>query len=245
MGKNKNGHQAIWVYAVVLFTSAFIVLLLTAYSQIKFNKNIDEYKNQISTESNEKKNFLANLNGALDENKSLLEELNKVKDELKKANEQLDENNKNIEQEKNALNEKLKIYEQLMIAKEEYWKGNITESAKTLYHHVNSNLLEGQAKDQYLDLVKKTYKTAAYQLYLNGYKEYSNKRYDQAIENFTDAQGMVPDEFYSDDSLYFIAYSYYRQNDITSAAKYFNEVINQYPQSNYSKDAQAMLKILN
>lgn len=244
MGKDRNGRQTIWVYAIVLFTSAFIVLLLTAYSQIKFNKNIDEYKNQLSSESREKKDFQLNLNEVIEANKKITGELETVKDELAKANSMAEENKKSMEQRENILSGKLEQYEQLIIAQNEYFKGNIVESAKILYNQKNNNLLEGQAKDRYLDLVEKTFKEAAYQLYHKGYNKYANKSYDQAIESLTEAHGMAPDEFFSDDCLYFIAYSHYRQGDPVGAAEYFGEVVKQYTESNYNKDAQAMLKLL-
>jgi hypothetical protein len=68
MAEGKNGKGKVWVYAVVLFTSAFIVLILTAISQIRFNKNIDEYRDQISNKEIEKSKFQLNLNSVLEEN---------------------------------------------------------------------------------------------------------------------------------------------------------------------------------
>jgi len=66
---NNNDKKTVWVYAVILFTSAFIVLLITAYSQIKVNKNIDEVRNKLGSTEKEKSNFQMSLSSALAENK--------------------------------------------------------------------------------------------------------------------------------------------------------------------------------
>lgn len=44
MSNNKSERKTVWIYAVILFTSVFVVLLLTAYSQIKLNTNINKYQ---------------------------------------------------------------------------------------------------------------------------------------------------------------------------------------------------------
>lgn len=54
---NKKDKKTVWIYAVVLFTSAFIVLMITAYSQIKVNKNIDYVRDKLGNSEKEKKQF--------------------------------------------------------------------------------------------------------------------------------------------------------------------------------------------
>jgi cell division protein FtsL len=61
VSENGNGRKAVWMYAVILFSSAFIVLLLTAYSQIKLNKNITRYEGQIHDEKQQNINFKTDL----------------------------------------------------------------------------------------------------------------------------------------------------------------------------------------
>lgn len=68
------GKKTIWIYAVILFTSAFIVLLISAYSQMKFKKNANEYSssNEINNEIRRRIHF--SLSSAVDENEKLAKE---------------------------------------------------------------------------------------------------------------------------------------------------------------------------
>ena len=50
---NKKGKNTIWIYAVILFTCVFILLLLTGYSQVKFNRNLNEYRNKLISSEEE------------------------------------------------------------------------------------------------------------------------------------------------------------------------------------------------
>jgi len=51
MYKNKNS-KTLWVYAVVLFACAAIVLLWTGYSQIKINNYLQEYEDKLHDKEN-------------------------------------------------------------------------------------------------------------------------------------------------------------------------------------------------
>ena len=78
---NTNKKSQLWVYAVILFTSAFIVLLFTAYSQIKMNKNLDDYKSQIYYKESEKNKVQQNFSSAQEMNARLNEDIKKLEEE--------------------------------------------------------------------------------------------------------------------------------------------------------------------
>jgi hypothetical protein len=58
---NDSKKSKLCVYAIILFNIAFIVLLFTAYSQIKLNENLNSYKNQVINKETEKKRGSAKL----------------------------------------------------------------------------------------------------------------------------------------------------------------------------------------
>jgi len=241
VSNEKNEKKAIWVYAVVLFTSAFIVLLLTAYSQLKFNRNIDEYRNQLSSSEKEKVNYQTNLNTLRSENSKLSDELKKLKEEFSKANNELEENKKDIE---NLHNKTISIqmYETLTKADMEYENGNITGCAELLLKNINIDFLDSNGKQKYAGLVNKSFKKAAYELYSDGYKCYQQEEYQTAIQKFELSYELAKYEYFSDDCIYFMAYSEYRQGNIDNAKKYIQELVKDYPESNYKNDALNLLK---
>jgi septal ring factor EnvC (AmiA/AmiB activator) len=177
---NKKGKSSIWMYAVILFTSAFIVLLLTAMSQIRFNKHIDDYKSQIHIKEDEKNRFKSNLTIAIEEN-------TKLDSQVKALSEQIDNLASKLEDSEQMLKEKIdeykkasEIYKAILLADIEYEKGNYLECAKILYGQVTEpNILDKAIKKKYQFLVDKTYKKAALEFYNKGYRSIPVKKINE------------------------------------------------------------------
>lgn len=243
VGERKSDKKnAIWIYAVILFTSAFIVLLLTAYSQIKFNKNIDEYKSRISSGEREKLNFQTNLSTALDENKKIKNELQKLSKEVDSSRIALEEKNKQLDKYKNNMESTIQAYEALLAAEREYNNGNIIDCAMILKKKCNYNLLNKEAVEKYTYLTEKSFMEAAQRLYYDGYKSFKLKEYRKAIEKFQQSIELTDTEYFSDDSLFFMAYSEYNLGNKEAARNHAKRLIDQYPSSNYSKELIELLK---
>ena len=241
MENNNNSKKNIWIYAVVLFTSAFIVLLLTALSQIKFNRNIDKYKNEINDEKNAKINFQMNLNSALKENEALREENENIKTELAQLKDEYENTVSNLNELQDKYEKTIAAYEKLLEAESEFNAGNFTESAAILLKEINYEYLQGVASNKYVYLKEKTFASAAETLYFSGYKEYKNEAYEKAIEKFELSFNLANDQYYSDDALYFLAYSYYHLGNKDVAKEYWTKLLNDYPESTYKKEAERML----
>lgn len=242
MSSGKNGRNTIWVYAVILFTSAFIVLLLTAYSQIKFNKNLNDYKNQLYTEENDKNNFKNNLGTALSENKRISDELKTVKQQLEDAKAKVEEGNAILKKQQHKTNDIVDAYEYVVQAYIEYNKGNLLKSADILYSSTDTKILGKEGMELYEELVPKVYGKAAEILYQEGYKSYINKQYEEAVKSFRKSLNYASSEYFSDDCLYFIGYSRYRQQNYKEAKDTMEKLINEYPESNYKKSASDLIK---
>jgi len=245
MNDKKSAKIKIWVYAVVLFTSAFVVLLITAYSQIKFNKNIDDYRKQIFSNENEKNKFKLNLNSALEENIKLVEDLKSLRDDLSSTRNKVEEYEKEIEALKENQEYINRAYEGLALAANEFNKGNIVNCAEQLSGNVDPKYLNAQALQQYNYLVEKTYKEAAHELYIEGYKYFKKKIYSAAVKRFWKSLNLADGEYFSDDCYYLLAFCAYKEGDKETAKSYIATLKEKYPKSNYIKDADGLLKQLD
>jgi len=239
---NNNDKKTVWVYAVILFTSAFIVLLITAYIQIKVNKNIDEVRNKLGSTEKEKSNFQMSLSSALAENKKLnekIQELEKEIEDSKKSEEKLEKELKDFRDE-NSL--KFENYEKLIKENICYYDGDIKNCALILTKEINKNYLESDAIQLYQKLLALTVKKAAQEFYYDGYGYYKDKDYDKAIESLKNSLNLVEDEYYSDDCYYFIGYSYFMKGNLSLAKDAMNTLLEKYPDSTYKKDVELFMK---
>lgn len=240
---NNKDKKTVWIYAVVLFTSAFIVLLITAYSQIKVNKNIDEVRNKLGTTEKEKSNFQMNLSSALVENKKLNEKIQELESEI----ENLKDNEAKLEQEikdtkkKNTL--KLENYQKLMNASLSYYNGDIKGCSLILNKEIETEYLDSNEKQLYQKLLDLTTEKAALEFYNEGYEYYINKEYDKAIESLKNSLNLLDNDYFSDDCYYFIGYSYFRKGDLAAAKDAMNTLISKYPDSTYKKDAEMLIRL--
>ncbi len=243
MENGKNGKAKVWVYALILFTSAFIVLLITAYSQIKFTKNIDNLELEINLKENEKNMFQLNLNTALEENEKLLNENKELKEQLEKEKETVESQNRKISEIERNSDNIVNSYDKLIYALDAYEKGDYVSCALTLLHEVKPEYLKGDGLRKYNELVEKTFYKAAHNLYSEGLNLYRNKQYDEAVEKFSKSLEISDSEYFSDDCLYLIAYARYNQGKKEEALSYYEKLLNKYPDSNYAKNSDMILKI--
>lgn len=243
---NKNEKKGtVWVYAVILFTSAFVVLLLTAYSQIKLNKNFTEYKRvEFSNREKEKSDFQLNLNNTKSENVNLKKTIDSLNSELAKMKEEKDSKARDIDEVQKKNSQVLSAYEILLAADNECRKGNIKDCAILLRDRLDPSQLGKEALNTYQDLVAATYKKAALILYEEGYEDYKNKLYDSARAKFGSSVNFAADEYFSDDCYYYMAYSEYRLGNKEAALNAINILLKNYPGSNFSEDAADLIKLI-
>ncbi|MCR4436518.1 MAG: hypothetical protein QHH06_11390 [Clostridiales bacterium] len=237
--------QSVWIYAAILFTSAFIVIILAAYSQVKLNKNFNGYKGMEFSKQEENKNdFQLSLNAAQSENINLKKELDTLNNELEKAKNENDALNKKNAQLENDRKKSVESYEAVLSAEREFNSGNIVESAVILNKECEKSFLGREALAKYNALVEKTYNKAALILYRTGYEDYKKALYDAAIEKFIQSLALEPNDYFSDDCWFFKAYSEYKKGDKESAVISLNSLFQNYPDSNYAGEASVLLKKL-
>lgn len=242
MNENGNDKKTIGLYAVILFTSAFIVLLLTAYSQMKFTKSAHEYKSLLSTEEKAKINFKTNLNSALEENSKLKQDLSVLEKRLERLTGENELFKKRIDQLEEKNGKMLSVYPLLIQAQQYYAEGDIVESALILKSQIDPLLLDDTSAAAYRELSEKCLKKAAKMLFDSGRKAYSRKNYSAAKEAFVKAISLGVNEFYSDDCYFYLAYSEFRLGNKPAAAKVAQELLQRFPGSSYRKEAAELLK---
>ncbi len=145
---------------------------------------------------------------------------------------------------KNYL-ETMNSYDQLLLSKKEYDNGNFVKSADILLNKCDNNNLNSIGKEMYNNLSLHVFDKAARDLYKQGYKSYMQKSYYDAIQKFSDSLNFSKHNYLSDDCYYLKAYSYLNIGDKVNARKDFEEILNNYKDSSYTKDVQKILKILD
>lgn len=93
----------------------------------------------------------------------------------------------------------------------------------------------GIEKEKYDKLVQDTMPKAAQDEYNEGREFYTKKAYQEALDRFNKVRSYADDWKYSVNNLYYIGVCYQQLNNSTMALKVFEEVIEKYPSSAYSR----------
>jgi tetratricopeptide (TPR) repeat protein len=237
----KNMKTKVWAYAIVLFTSAFIVLLIIGFSQIKYNRNLIDYKTQVVAKESENSEFKLNLNEALEQNQELIGIIEKKDQEAAKNNELIDKLDQEYEKYKNLTLSFSKNTELLSKAIQYYLAGDKANCAHTLKFEIDPSFLKSESTSLYQQLCDKTYEEAALLDYKTGLKLYREASYQEAMDYLNKSYELSSVEYFSDDCLFYMAYSAYNLGDNAIAKKYLNEIMQIFPDSSYENDIKYLL----
>jgi TolA-binding protein len=239
--KDKNEKKQIWMYALILFAGAFIVLLLTAYSQDKFQNNISEYQNKLSTEEKAKINVVSDFNAAVKENKQLKKEIDSLRNKIIDSEQEIATGEQKSTDLKLKLDNTIVCNNLLLAAYEYYNNKDYVSCAVTLKYDINTIYLSTKANESYNDLVSKSYEKASKLLYIDGYKNFKIKNYDEAIVSFKRCIDFsTNNEYYIDDAYYFMAKSYYETLKFDEAKSLISSFIDKYPESTFVEDMKML-----
>ena len=238
MKETKNEKSKVWIYAVVLFTSAFIVLLLTAYSQIKLNNNLSNYKDKFFSTESEKNKFQLNFTSAQETNNKLNEEIEKLKAEKKDITEKYDHSVKEKTQSDENNKKTLQEYDKLSSAQVLYLNEKYVDAALILTKEIDISLLDDKAKELYAVMLEKTIIMAGNELYQQGYEFYKKKDFASAIQKFSQALEISASDKSSDSWLYYLALSENKSGKVEKAVEHMGSLVSKYPDSTYFKRAK-------
>lgn len=234
---NENRKSNIWLYAVILFTSAFIVLLFAGYSQIKMNRNLEKYKSQVFDRETEKNKYLQNFYSAQEMNEKLNHDISMLEEE----NEQLMNDKSLLEYKSIGLQEDLqnrsKASESFSDAITSYLNGYVVETVELL-KAVEVEYLEPKATKAYKMFESKVKTEAGQLLFEEGFALYEQAEYEEAAKKLLSSIEIAPAELYSDKCLYYLAYAEMRRGNTSSAVRYMTRLAEEYQDSKYLRRAR-------
>lgn len=231
MNNDEKKQKKLWMYAMVLFACAFIVILVTGYSQIKLKNKYYDYSKKASSVEKKNASFEQNLNSA---NKKIVE--------LEKQIETEKLNNSVLSDKVVEYMEAVNSYNAVIKANDIYKNNNYIDCALTLKKKSNKKLLSGEGLVLYNFLANNTFARASESLYYKGYNYYVNRQYGNAIKTLENSLLIKGKEYYSDDCYYFISESYFALGNKEKARISAKNLIKKFPESYFVADAKSILK---
>ncbi|MDF1616674.1 tetratricopeptide repeat protein [Petrocella sp. FN5] len=191
--------------------------------------------------SQKNKNIEAlNQVNALETNQSILEEqVKSMEQSIQQADTEIDTLSTNLEQNQNQLLQS----EKLLMALSLYEDNNAVEAARLL-EEVDPSALSESALATYEKHAVKIFPEVALNAYNQGYRDYRNGRFEEAITNLKLAYSYEKDDYYSDEALYYLARSYQRLNQNDLAISTYQKMLDTYPNANFRSDATYFLNAL-
>jgi len=237
---NENKKSNVWLYAVILFTSAFIVLVFAGLSQIKMNKNLSNYKSQVYNTENEKNKYQQNFSSAQEMNKKLNDQISALENESLALKDMI----RNSNSEKVALNEAMQkksaAEENFHSVLSEYLKGNVTEAAGLLAA-VDFSLFTGKDLEAFNALDLKVRSEAGKILFDEGYKLYRQVKYSEAAAKLGLSFGYAKKEVFSDKCLFYLAWAEKKTGNKAAAVDHMKQLVQEYPESSYLRSAKSFI----
>ncbi|WHH57261.1 tetratricopeptide repeat protein [Petroclostridium sp. X23] len=240
----KNKSKFLWLYSTVLFTAAFVLILMSAVSQSRLSQDIETYKEQLNKQKGMFQGVQQNLSSLSSENEKLKENLQvasvrnkELEEELKKTKEQLNQ----IDMQNYKLKQSIDHFFEGKRYSEE---GNYKESAAHLYS-VDQSLLPESSKEAYNKLSSVAFEKAAVSHYLEGKKKYLANELDEGIESFKFSLQYNPNVYCSDDATYFLFRSYYKLEKYAEAKEMLIQLRDKYPNNTYKKDIKYFLEAMS
>ena len=219
----ENKPKIPYIYAIIIFSSALLLILITSTSR----NYINEEENKLTKQMGMFEGIQATLHDLKEENNRLKEKLNFQQEKQKEMQESINE----------LKDEKLLIMQNaddLLLAKDFYYIRDYINCAEYLYK-VNTELLGEKARKEYNLIAGEVFEKASRTLYMKGYRDFKNKMYSEAIKNFETSLKYKNDMYYSDDAMYYLALSYKNINETDKSKQIFDEFIKTYPDSLYVK----------
>ncbi len=236
----ENKKASIWLYGVILFTSAFIVLLFAGYSQIRINKDLNDYKSQVFNTESEKNEYLRNFASAQEMNVELNKEISLLKEENAALNKEIDD-----------LTDKNAILQETLRYRQEasdnfskvisiYLDGDVIRTVEQL-KAVDVAKLDQMTAETFKKLEEKVMAEAGKKLFDEGISLYERAKYTEAAEKLLLSFQYAPKAEFSDKCLYYLAYAHMRTGNKEAALEHMNQLVLEYPQSKYMGRAKQFI----
>jgi TolA-binding protein len=240
MDENKK-KSSVWLYAVILFFSAFIVLVFAGYSQIRLNKSLENYKNQVFNTESERQMYQKHFASAQEMNEELNKEIENLKNDLenlRKYSSDLEDSIENLTVDKSKREtEAGKLSEAMTLFLEEKY----TECVKNI-KSIDTTYLSSESLKTLNILKSKAEVNAGKQLFDKGYELYLDGNYSEALSAFELSYIYAPDEEFSDKCLYYSSNAELKAGDRKKAVDKMQMLVDKYPKSKFLSKAKSFIK---
>jgi tetratricopeptide (TPR) repeat protein len=240
---NKGEKNTIWIYAVILFSCAFMILLLTFYSQEKLQNSTKQLNTKITNVSKTNEQTVINLKTARDQNKILQNQMNELQKQLDEEKVKSSELETSYKAQIDTLSKKQSTNSGIGKAVIFYLNKDLVKCAESIAN-IDKSTLTDVDKELYDILSSKSFYTASHFYYSKGYNSYTKKQYVNAVEYFKKTLSLSGDFYFSDDSYMFLAYSYYYLSDKENAKATYESLVVKYPNSELSASANEFYKLI-
>jgi TolA-binding protein len=240
MDENRK-KTSVWLYAVILFFSAFIVLVFTGYSQIKLNKNLENYKSQVTSTESEKEMYQKHFASAQEMNEDLNQEIDSLKieiDSLRQEISALKATNTDLEYE---YSQREAEGEKLSEAMKFYLDGQPAECVDML-RSIDTELISEKSLKMLDILRSKAGAQAGSLFYDKGYNLYLKGKYDEAAAAFELSYKYEPKGEISDKCLYYLSYAKLKAGDRKTAVEKMKLLVENFPESKYISKAKSFVR---
>ncbi len=199
----------------------YFLLVPTAKKSVavKYEKQFTQYTNELSAQS------------------VRMTSLENEKETLEKQVEELQEKLNDLKADGVDADTYTKFYKAIKY----YMAGDEKQAAQTLSGVKETAIENKTAKEIYKTIKKDTFKKVSEQLAEEGRQIYNNGKYEDAIKILKKATTLDKDNV---KAIYFLGRCYHRMNDAEKAKKYYNKIVNDYPDSDRVAEAKSRLREL-
>lgn len=192
-----------------------------------------------------------NINNSDNDQHDYIYENIKLKAKISELQKELDSEKKKLDEqvEANKVDSRMNsyvvgIYEELIRAELLREQGNLLSAADIMRENVNKNYLLPDGSELESKLRSEVFDTGALYYYNDGYSKFMDGKYADAIGSFTKSIYFQKNEYFRDDTLYYLGYSYYYTNKIDSAVTAFDDLCAKYPESGYIGEVRELIKTI-
>lgn len=197
---------------------------------------IPAYSNKVSNEEQTKiEDLIRENNNLMDENNNLKEQLAEKEKQFQQELERLSNDEMNKQKEQIAEH-----MDKLMEAQKHFYARQYVQCAEYL-ETIDTSLLGDKGKNLYDQLASTAFAKAAQELYYAGNNEFNKGNYQNAIHKLKKSYDYQKTQYFSDDSLYFLAYAYYKNGEYEKAKETALKLLQDYPDTTYKKGANILL----
>lgn len=121
-------------------------------------------------------------------------------------------------------------------------EANTSLAADNLYV-IDASVLTAEVSAIYDSLVATIYPAVALETHDDGYRAYQNNSFDEAIDLLTTSYKYAKTEEFSHRTLYFLARSYYKKEEIETSLPIFQKILDEYPDSRYTDESEYFINL--